>query len=631
MNKEIISLIEELQRFDNEEGYKMEYQGVKGKLEPVVRRLIYTGEEGLEHLHHLLEHEETWSCLFALEILKEIKSEKSIPHLIEFIKKNEDGDYGESCEEAMHALSAMGERAVTPLLKEVKACFAEKRFLIYLVGALTEIKHDSVYAFMVEIIEDYLKGRSKYEGWFNLEMFVCDFVEQGRKEALPLLKGLLDTNLLRFERIEIEDAIKAIEDPEGYKRELKYLKEILKPLLSLNQEKAAWGLAEMTPELTFEDYLNAQDLILEFMEEGFPKHKKRAEKEFREIAERLLNAKTLDDGKLTSAFVSWYITQFTIDELTPAEIFFNEECKKTGMLQRVVRKMCKPRMGFFEVVSRKGRIYTLYDVLHEERIEMVTGDLEELPEKTFFCATLIPFNYFQWISYGPLSVFGLGDNRGSKAIEEEISKKRAVIEKNKKEFERFFGKMDPEFSSMNEAQQSMVNFLKHQNPDIRADIKTLDEEFERVGLVMTEAGITIVPYYGYVKDIVKGGYESVPDWKVLLENIIKEDCFIPDCVLRGLVYSNKEASLEAFKKAYPFIKSFKDVETFLWEWRPFIFAKETPKVELVGSDEQKGHADGKLQKAANISEKRRKTGRNDPCPCGSGKKYKKCCLRKGGQ
>jgi len=23
-----------------------------------------------------------------------------------------------------------------------------------------------------------------------------------------------------------------------------------------------------------------------------------------------------------------------------------------------------------------------------------------------------------------------------------------------------------------------------------------------------------------------------------------------------------------------------------------------------------------------------KTGRNDPCPCGSGRKYKKCCLGK---
>jgi len=25
-----------------------------------------------------------------------------------------------------------------------------------------------------------------------------------------------------------------------------------------------------------------------------------------------------------------------------------------------------------------------------------------------------------------------------------------------------------------------------------------------------------------------------------------------------------------------------------------------------------------------------KTGRNQPCPCGSGLKYKQCCLRKGG-
>jgi len=24
----------------------------------------------------------------------------------------------------------------------------------------------------------------------------------------------------------------------------------------------------------------------------------------------------------------------------------------------------------------------------------------------------------------------------------------------------------------------------------------------------------------------------------------------------------------------------------------------------------------------------KKIGRNDPCPCGSGKKYKKCCLKK---
>ena len=38
-----------------------------------------------------------------------------------------------------------------------------------------------------------------------------------------------------------------------------------------------------------------------------------------------------------------------------------------------------------------------------------------------------------------------------------------------------------------------------------------------------------------------------------------------------------------------------------------------------------------LRKAAaqyNKPEKKVKIGRNDPCPCGSGKKYKKCCMNK---
>ena len=29
-------------------------------------------------------------------------------------------------------------------------------------------------------------------------------------------------------------------------------------------------------------------------------------------------------------------------------------------------------------------------------------------------------------------------------------------------------------------------------------------------------------------------------------------------------------------------------------------------------------------------ESKQRVGRNEPCPCGSGKKFKQCCLRKGG-
>ena len=33
------------------------------------------------------------------------------------------------------------------------------------------------------------------------------------------------------------------------------------------------------------------------------------------------------------------------------------------------------------------------------------------------------------------------------------------------------------------------------------------------------------------------------------------------------------------------------------------------------------------QRKSGIIRKEKKIGRNDPCPCGSGKKYKKCCGR----
>ena len=47
-----------------------------------------------------------------------------------------------------------------------------------------------------------------------------------------------------------------------------------------------------------------------------------------------------------------------------------------------------------------------------------------------------------------------------------------------------------------------------------------------------------------------------------------------------------------------------------------------------GHDHDHGHGHGH---APLITYKRAgpKTGRNDPCPCGSGKKYKKCCLYRG--
>lgn len=51
---------------------------------------------------------------------------------------------------------------------------------------------------------------------------------------------------------------------------------------------------------------------------------------------------------------------------------------------------------------------------------------------------------------------------------------------------------------------------------------------------------------------------------------------------------------------------------------------ELPQWDSLLSEETRKHL-YKEQKLSNTIVKDKKIGRNDPCPCGSGKKYKKCC------
>lgn len=225
---EIDSLVEELKQVDNPTGYGMKYEEVKQKLEPVMQKIIQLGEDNLDPLHALLFNEETWSCLFALQILKEIRSTKSIPHLVDFIRKNEKGDYWESCEDAMLALRAIGKPAVETLLREVKSDFEKKNYFAYLVGALTGIEDERVFSWMIQTVQDYIDDREKYEGWFDIQSFTFDFDIHGKKEALPLLYKLLEMALPETEKREIRDTIRAIEEPEKLQEEIKSYAKLLK-------------------------------------------------------------------------------------------------------------------------------------------------------------------------------------------------------------------------------------------------------------------------------------------------------------------------------------------------------------------------------------------------------------------
>lgn len=63
---------------------------------------------------------------------------------------------------------------------------------------------------------------------------------------------------------------------------------------------------------------------------------------------------------------------------------------------------------------------------------------------------------------------------------------------------------------------------------------------------------------------------------------------------------------------------------------PIPFEQEFPEAGEVFVDLLKTHA-GRIQLNRLMNSKvelETKVGRNDPCPCGSGRKYKKCCLGK---
>lgn len=53
--------------------------------------------------------------------------------------------------------------------------------------------------------------------------------------------------------------------------------------------------------------------------------------------------------------------------------------------------------------------------------------------------------------------------------------------------------------------------------------------------------------------------------------------------------------------------------------------QEIKRVEVAKVTGASFEGAGPIKKKPVVLKKAQKVGRNDPCPCGSGKKYKKCC------
>lgn len=221
MIEDINKLITELQKFDNPKGYKLTHEKVQKELQPVMNKIIALGEASVNQLHSLLEKEESWSCWLALRLLGDIKSERSVLPLVEFIRRTDESEYWETGEEAMKALTAIGKPAINILISELKNDFQEQKQYTYLLGAITEIRDDSVCEFMIGLLQDYVQDYKKYDEWFDLIPFVLDFDKQDSKKSLPLLESLSSMNhLSKEEKLEVDDTLKQLKNPEQYEKEM---------------------------------------------------------------------------------------------------------------------------------------------------------------------------------------------------------------------------------------------------------------------------------------------------------------------------------------------------------------------------------------------------------------------------
>ena len=218
--------IDFLKTLDTEEFYEKDEDEMRRYAHQALQELLQLGSDATSALCGLLNTEFTWSCFFALTLLRQIKDPESIPELIAFLRKASDDAMAN--EEAMLALQDIGDLSIQPLIEELDIEFSHKKYNSYLVGALTGILGPLPYDFMITVTKDFVSNPSRYKGWFFIDDFTYNFVLQERQEALPLLREVLDMKVLSVsEREEIQDTIQALEHPEDYKKEVQdTLKEI---------------------------------------------------------------------------------------------------------------------------------------------------------------------------------------------------------------------------------------------------------------------------------------------------------------------------------------------------------------------------------------------------------------------
>lgn len=155
------------------------------------------------------------------------------------------------------------------------------------------------------------------------------------------------------------------------------------------------------------------------------------------------------------------------------------------------------------------------------------------------------------------------------------------------------------------------------------------EKIYDVGVIYDSSlGLLVLPFYGTFREIFAvEDYKSVEGYKECILNYLNSDK-VPHTPIMKAYEANKDNFVKIMKEVLE-LDNEPDIQELIHQYKSAYlkqhkFSSPTVLYSSKAFNSLMGYAEEKANQEDSIDEK---VGRNEPCPCGSGKKYKKCCLK----
>ncbi|MCU7958732.1 MAG: UPF0149 family protein [gamma proteobacterium symbiont of Bathyaustriella thionipta] len=167
---------------------------------------------------------------------------------------------------------------------------------------------------------------------------------------------------------------------------------------------------------------------------------------------------------------------------------------------------------------------------------------------------------------------------------------------------QIWGDFEPDFDNEEDSHQVLSLLIRHFN-SISDLLMEQPQDFQPLFLQKEVDGETYTIVYEWCEGYMRGVSLIAEQWN--LQNIDMQTLITPILAFQGeqsLSILEQLSSEEINELQKAILPSVRKIHAY------WLAQRQDP------------------QSATSIRHKQPKVGRNDPCPCGSGKKYKKCCL-----